>query len=123
MRIAAFLILSGLTLAACGGGAAAPAPGAPSAAQSASSAPSKPAASTSAAASAKPAASASAKPAASGLATLKVAHVASTLFAPLYIAIDKGYMQQQGVNADLTSVTAGQDAQAFLANGQLDVSV
>ncbi|HEX6512310.1 MAG TPA: ABC transporter substrate-binding protein [Chloroflexota bacterium] len=82
----------------------------------------KPAASTAAAspvASAKAAASA----AASGLVTLKVAHVPSTLFTPLYVAIDKGYMKNQGLDASLTTVAAGQDAQVFLANGQLDAAV
>jgi len=39
------------------------------------------------------------------------------------VAIDKGYIGQQGINVDLTTVTAGQDAQVFLANGQLDASV
>jgi NitT/TauT family transport system substrate-binding protein len=138
------LLLVGLTLlaAACGGGAtaggssSAPAPAVPSsaaakpatsAAAGASAAESaKPAASASAkpaaSASAKPAASASAKPAASG-AQLKVAHAPSTLFAPLYVAIDKGYMAQQGINVELTTVTTGQDAQVFLANGQLDAAV
>ena len=47
----------------------------------------------------------------------------STLFSPLYVAIDKGYMRQQGINADLTVVAAGQDAMAFLGNGQLDAAV
>ncbi|MFI5267024.1 MAG: ABC transporter substrate-binding protein [Chloroflexota bacterium] len=64
-----------------------------------------------------------ASPAASGLVTLKVAHAPSTLFAPLYVAIDKGYMKQQGIDVNLTTVTAGQDAQAFLATGQLDAAV
>ncbi len=130
------LVLVGLALlaAACGGGgtaggsSSAPAPSAPS------SAPAKPATSTAAAASSaasakpatsasKPAASPSAKPAASGGAQLRVAHAPSTLFAPLYVAIDKGYMAQQGINVELTTVTAGQDAQVFLANGQLDAAV
>lgn len=139
-------VLFSLALAACGGGgAAAPASsaaGSPAAAPgSAAPAASKPAASSPAAsagaasasaasapgASAKPsastAASASSKPAASGLTTLKIAHVPSTLFSPLYIAIDKGYMKQEGIQADLTVVAAGQDAMAFLANGQLDAAV
>ena len=121
-------LLASLSLAACGGGSA------PSA--SPSTAPAKPSTSASALASAKPAA-ASAKPAGavsakpagavsakpSGLIPLKVAHAPSTLFAPLYVAIDKGYMKDQGIDVNLTTVTAGQDAQAFLATGQLDAAV
>ena len=113
-------LLASLSLAACGGGSA------PSA--SPSTAPAKPSTSAPALASAKPAA-ASAKPAGavsakpSGLIPLKVAHAPSTLFAPLYVAIDKGYMKDQGIDVNLTTVTAGQDAQAFLATGQLDAAV
>ncbi|MHB8620328.1 MAG: ABC transporter substrate-binding protein, partial [Chloroflexota bacterium] len=135
------LIGCGLLLAACGSGAApsasasvapssvaaspsSPAASASSAAASPSSAgASAPASSAAASPSASSSASASAGGAAGGLTKLKVAHVPSTLFAPLYIAIDKGYMKQQGIEADLTVVTAGQDAMAFLANGQLDAAV
>ncbi len=122
--ICAAALLS-LLLVACGGGVApASAPVSSTATKPASA---SAAASAPAGASAKPAASAaasaSAKPAASGAVQLKVAHVPSTLFSPLYVAIDKGYMSQQGLTVDLTTVTAGQDAQAFLANGQLDAAV
>ncbi|HVA23384.1 MAG TPA: ABC transporter substrate-binding protein [Chloroflexota bacterium] len=119
-----FGLLSSLALAACGSATAPSTPAASSA--PAGSAAAKPApASSAASASAKPATSAgaAASPAASGLTTLKVAHAPSTLFAPLYIAIDKGYMKQQGIDVSLTTVTAGQDAQAFLATGQLDAAV
>lgn len=125
-----FCTALGLSLAACAGGATGSPAGSPAAASPAPGN-AKPAASgaTSAApsvasVSAKPAsAPATPKPAASGLVQLKVAHAPSTLFAPLYVAIDKGYMKDQGIDVNLTRVTAGQDAQAFLANGQLDASV
>lgn len=127
--VAAWGALLGLILAGCGSAAPGPSPTAPAVSSPASPASpvgsAKPAASAPPASSpAAPAASVAAKPAGSAAATaLKVAHAPSTLFAPLYVAIDKGYMRQQGVEVDLTTVTAGQDAQAFLANGQLDASV
>jgi NitT/TauT family transport system substrate-binding protein len=55
--------------------------------------------------------------------SVRVAHVPSTLFAPLYVAVEKGYMQEQGVTVQLEQVTAGQDAMALAAQGQLDVVV
>jgi NitT/TauT family transport system substrate-binding protein len=55
--------------------------------------------------------------------TVRVAHVPSTLFAPLYVALEKGYLQEQGINANLEVITAGQDAMALAAQGQLDVVV
>jgi NitT/TauT family transport system substrate-binding protein len=55
--------------------------------------------------------------------TLKVAHAPSTLFAPLYVAIDKGYLADQGVEVQLETVAAGQDAMALAAQGQLDAVV
>ena len=55
--------------------------------------------------------------------TVRVAHVPSTLFAPLYVAIEKGYVQEQGVKTQLEQVTAGQDAMALTAQGQLDAVV
>src|SRR5690242_11508676 len=42
---------------------------------------------------------------------------------PCQIAMDKGYLRQQGIEPVLTDVKAGQDAMAFLANGQLDAAV
>ena len=54
---------------------------------------------------------------------VKVAHAPSLLFAPLYLAIDKGYFAEQGIEVQLETVTAGQDAMALAANNQLDVVV
>ena len=114
-------LLLSLALAACGAGQAPSSPSASSAAATpaAASVSAKPAANASTAVSAKPAASGSG----ASLTTVKIAHVPSTLFSPLYLAIDKGYMRQQGIDANLTVVAAGQDAMAFLANGQLDAAV
>ena len=55
-----------------------------------------------------------------GLVTLKVANAPSTIFSMLYVAMDKGYLKQQGIQVDLQVVTSGQDAIALLGNGQLD---
>jgi NitT/TauT family transport system substrate-binding protein len=52
-----------------------------------------------------------------------VAHAPSLLFAPLYVAVDKGYAAEQGVEIALETVTAGQDAMALTANNQLDAVV
>jgi NitT/TauT family transport system substrate-binding protein len=49
--------------------------------------------------------------------------VPSTLFAPLYVAIEKGYFREQGITPQLEVVTAGQDAMALAAQGQLDAVV
>jgi NitT/TauT family transport system substrate-binding protein len=53
-------------------------------------------------------------------ATVKVGNVSSLLFAPLYIAIDKGYFEEQKLTVSLENLQTGQDAMVFLANGQLD---
>lgn len=55
--------------------------------------------------------------------TVKVAYVPTVLFAPLLVAQSKGYFRQEGINLDLTTVPAGQDAMVFVANGQLDAAV
>jgi len=140
-----------LSLAACGGGAAAPA--ASSAPPAASTAP-KPAASTAApaSASAKPAASAaaSAKPAASGSAAAKPASSGSAAAKPaatgaysptplnppvklslgvlgsssdggIFIANEKGYFKQEGIELDLQRFQTLVDMVAPLAANQLDI--
>ncbi|MFI1918338.1 ABC transporter substrate-binding protein [Nocardia sp. NPDC020380] len=50
-----------------------------------------------------------------------VAHVPSTLFAPLYVARAKGYFADQGLTVDLQTIRAGQDAVALAAAGKVDV--
>jgi NitT/TauT family transport system substrate-binding protein len=105
------LIGATLLLTAC---AAAAAP-----AQPASSA--RPPSATSPPAAAAPAAAApSAQPAPQ---TVRFAQVPTTVFAPLYVAIEKGYFQEQGIVPELEIVTAGQDSMALVAQGQLDGAV
>ncbi|MFC5722305.1 ABC transporter substrate-binding protein [Streptomyces gamaensis] len=60
---------------------------------------------------------------ASGGTTVKVAHVPSTLFAPLYLADAKGYFKEQGLNVDLQKVKAGQDAVPLAGTGKVDAVV
>jgi NitT/TauT family transport system substrate-binding protein len=50
-----------------------------------------------------------------------VAYVAITNFAPLYIAIERGYMKEQNIEVTPQKVTTAADALPFLATGQYDV--
>ncbi len=52
---------------------------------------------------------------------LQIGFVPSTLFAPLFVAVDRGYLREAGFDATLTPIVAGQDAMVLTANGQLDV--
>jgi NitT/TauT family transport system substrate-binding protein len=64
-----------------------------------------------------------ARPAASAPQTEKVvvAHVPLINFATLYVAMERGYMRQQGIDVDLQRVASGTEAVAFLAQDRLDV--
>lgn len=55
--------------------------------------------------------------------TVHAVDVPSVLFAPLYVAIAKGYMQQEGIDLQLDPAGSGEDAMPLLASGQLDVLV
>ncbi len=59
-------------------------------------------------------------PASAQARTLVVGYVPSTLFGPLFVAQDRGYLAAGGAPAKLTAVVAGQDALALLATSQLD---
>ena len=52
---------------------------------------------------------------------VKAAYVAITNFAPLYVAIDRGFMKEQNIDVDMEKVASGTEAMAFLAQGALDV--
>ena len=52
--------------------------------------------------------------------TLTAGFVPSTLFAPLFVAQDRGYLSAAGAKSELTPIVAGQDALALLATGRLD---
>jgi NitT/TauT family transport system substrate-binding protein len=70
-----------------------------------------------------PAAAPLAAPTTPSLQTVKMVHVPSVLFAPLYVAIEKGYVREQGIDLQLDRAAAGQDAMPLIANGQLDAVV
>src|SRR5437588_458732 len=54
--------------------------------------------------------------------TLKVWDGSSTIQAPLYIAMDRGYLQEQGLDVEPVPIAGALDAQVpALATGQLDV--
>lgn len=50
-----------------------------------------------------------------------VAYVAITNFAPLYVAVERGFMKEQNIEVTLQKVTTAADALPFLATGQYDV--
>lgn len=71
-----------------------------------------------------PVAPAASTPTASpSLQVVKAIHVPSILFAPLYVAMSRGYFREQGIDMQLDRAAAGQDAMPLLANGQIDVLV
>jgi len=51
---------------------------------------------------------------------VKAAYVAIMNFAPLYVAIDRGFMKEQNIEVDMQKVASGTEAMAFLAQGTLD---
>src|SRR5690348_14791961 len=55
--------------------------------------------------------------------TVRVGHVASPQWAPLYVAIDRGYFKKLDVDVQLTALRLGQDPIDLLARGQLDAVV
>ncbi|MGH7716223.1 MAG: ABC transporter substrate-binding protein [Vulcanimicrobiaceae bacterium] len=58
---------------------------------------------------------------AAGLTKLEIGYVPSTLFAPVFVAAERGYFKEEGFDADLTPIVAGQDAMALAAAGRLDL--
>jgi NitT/TauT family transport system substrate-binding protein len=51
---------------------------------------------------------------------VKAAYVAIMNFAPLYLAIERGFMKEQNIEVDMQKVASGTEAMAFLAQGSLD---
>jgi len=52
---------------------------------------------------------------------VKSAYVAIMNFAPLYVAIERGFMKEENIEVEMQKVASGADAMAFLAQGTLDV--
>lgn len=59
-------------------------------------------------------------PVSTGPDKVKVAYVAIMNFAPLYIAVERGFMQEQNIEVEMQKVASGSEAMAFLAQGTLD---
>jgi NitT/TauT family transport system substrate-binding protein len=53
---------------------------------------------------------------------LSIGYVPSTLFAPVFVAAEKGYLRDAGFDANLTPITAGADSMSLVAQGQIDVA-
>ncbi|MDN5599989.1 MAG: ABC transporter substrate-binding protein [Brachybacterium sp.] len=58
-----------------------------------------------------------------GSGTVRVGHVPSSLFAPLYVAEAMGFFEEAGITVELTPLKSGQDGIPMLAGDQLDVMI
>src|SRR5581483_8160835 len=120
---AALAIMLLLGLAGCRSSAAPPAASAPSAQTPSQPASSSPAATSPPAAVGQPAASSAPAPPSGPLEVIKMADAKALPSAPLYIAIEKGYFREQGIEAQLEHVAGGADVVPFLATGDLDINL
>ncbi len=59
---------------------------------------------------------------AQGRKSLTVGYVPSTLFAPVFVAMERGYLRDAGFDANLTPIVAGADSMSLVAQGQIDVA-
>lgn len=55
------------------------------------------------------------------LQTVNVGIVQLSIFAPIYVANEKGYFEDEGIELNLQNVKSGQDAIPLASSGQLDV--
>lgn len=55
--------------------------------------------------------------------TVRVGHVASPLWTPLYVALARGYFDQLHVTVELQAIRAGQDPIDLISRNQLDAEV
>ena len=53
---------------------------------------------------------------------LSIGYVPSTLFAPVFVAVEKGYLRDAGFDASLSPIVAGADSMSLVAQGQIDVA-
>ena len=109
LRLLAAVTCTLVVLTACASPAAPPAK--PTSAAPTASAPSAPAATapTSAPAAARP------------LTTLKIATLRPAADAGIFIALEKGYYQEEGIELEMAQVDVGAQTIGFLASGQIDV--
>jgi len=54
--------------------------------------------------------------------SLTIGYVPSTLFAPVFVAVEKGYLRDAGFEASLSPITAGADSMSLVAQGQIDIA-
>ncbi|HEV3087098.1 MAG TPA: ABC transporter substrate-binding protein [Candidatus Elarobacter sp.] len=54
--------------------------------------------------------------------TLTIGYVPSTLFAPVFVAVERGYLRDAGFDANLTPIVAGADSMSLVAQGQIDIA-
>jgi NitT/TauT family transport system substrate-binding protein len=57
----------------------------------------------------------------SGPKPLTIGYVPTTLFAPVFVAVERGYLHEAGFAPNLLPIVAGQDSMALTAQGQLDL--
>src|SRR2546422_10191739 len=57
------------------------------------------------------------------LTKLRVVHVPVLIFAPLYVAIERGYFARQGIDVELIGTPGGLSSFAVLASGRAEVVV
>src|SRR5260370_41007698 len=53
---------------------------------------------------------------------LSIGYVPSTLFAPVFVAVERGYLRDAGFDATLTPIVAVADSISLVAQGQLVVA-
>jgi NitT/TauT family transport system substrate-binding protein len=58
---------------------------------------------------------------AQGRKPLAIGYVPSTLFAPVFVAAERGYLRDAGFDPALTPIVAGSDAMALVAQSQFDL--
>ncbi len=62
-------------------------------------------------------------PSAGSLTVVRLGYLPSISFAPLFVAIERGYFAQEGIDAQLTLVQTGSDSVVQLAAGNFDAAV
>lgn len=63
------------------------------------------------------------KPTTGALTKLRLGYVPVMIFAPLFVANERGYFAQEGIEVELQPVTGGSDSVVQLAAGNFDVAV
>jgi NitT/TauT family transport system substrate-binding protein len=53
---------------------------------------------------------------------LTVGYVPSTLFAPVFVAVERGYLRDAGFDATMSPIVAGADSMSLVAQGQVDMA-